>query len=142
MGWSYEPDASLRVEGFRPGPGDPEKADRFGNRRPNVIVEVALTENETHVRAKALHWLATATNPSNGVQQVIVVKIGRTVRLDFDDHRTMKAWRYARGAAANPVETIEFGNHGPDHGANCSWACWNAASYPGGECVPPATPVS
>lgn len=108
--WSYEPDGSLTVRGFRPGPGHPEAADVSGNKWPNIIVEVAYQETEPHVRAKALDWLQTATNDNNGVQQVIVVKIGNTQRLD--GHRTMKAWRYERGAVENPVQSIEFGNHG------------------------------
>lgn len=49
------------------------------------------------------------------VQQVSVIKIGTKPRQD--GHRTMKAWRYEQGAAANPVETFEFGNHGPGNGA-------------------------
>ncbi len=62
-----------------------------------------------------MDWLATATNASYGVQQVIAVKIGDNVRRDGT--RTMKAWQYERGAGANPVQTIEFGIHGPRHGA-------------------------
>jgi hypothetical protein len=46
---------------------------------------------------------------------VIVIKIGTTPRVD--GHRTMKAWRYERGPAPNPVDTIEFRNHGPNNGA-------------------------
>ena len=113
--WSYEPDGSLTVRNGRPGPGHPDAADSFGNRWPNIIVEVAYMESEPHVRAKALEWLDTATDPNNGVQQVIVIKIGTTARVD--GHRTMKAWRYERGAAENPVQAIEFGNHGPANGA-------------------------
>jgi Uma2 family endonuclease len=113
--WSYEPDGSLRVLNFRPGPGHADAADRSGNRWPNIIVEVAFRESETHVRAKAIDWLETATDPNNGVRQVIVIKIGTIV--SSDRNRTMKAWRYERGAAANPVQTIEFGNHGPVFGA-------------------------
>ena len=113
--WSYGPDGSLTVFDHRPGPGHPDAADAAGNRWPNIIVEVALRESEPHVLAKALNWLDTATNPNNGVQQVIVIKIGTTVRSD--GHRTMKAWRYERGTADNPVQTIEFGNHGHNYGA-------------------------
>jgi hypothetical protein len=87
--WSYEPDGSLTVEDWRPGPGHADAADSFGNRWPNIIVEVAYTESETHVRARAVDWLDTATDPNNGVQQVIVIKIGKVVRAD--GNRTMKA---------------------------------------------------
>jgi hypothetical protein len=114
-GWSYEPDASLTVGNGQPGRGHADAADIYGNRWPNIIVEVALTESETHVRARAMDWLETATDADNGVQQVIVIKIGTTPRVD--GHRTMKAWRYERNAAENPVQTIEFGIHGPRHGA-------------------------
>ena len=114
--WSYEPDGSVRVRDYRPGEGHPDAADALGNRWPNIVVEVALAETEPHVRAKALSWLVTApVNANNGVQQVLVIKIGTTLRTD--GHRTMKAWRYERGAAGNPVQEIEFGNHGPNHGA-------------------------
>jgi hypothetical protein len=114
--WSYEPDGSMRVRGVRPGPGHADAADLAGNRWPNIIVEVAYTESEPHVRAKAIDWLGTAiTDPNNGVQQVIVIKIGKNVRVD--GHRPMKVWRYARGAAENPVQTINFGNDEPDNGA-------------------------
>ena len=58
--WSYEPDGSLCVADFRPGPNNDDRADAAGNRWPNIIVEVALNESEPHVRAKALNWLATA----------------------------------------------------------------------------------
>ena len=112
---SMEPDGSVKVRGNRPGAGHPDAADAAGNRWGNVIVEVAFRESEIHVRGKALAWLDACNNPNFGVQQVIVVKIGPTVRVD--GHRTMKAWRYARGAANNPVQSIEFGNHGPNHGA-------------------------
>jgi hypothetical protein len=118
MNWSYEPDGSLTVESVRPGPGHADAADSEGNRWPNIIVEVAYKESETHVRAKAMSWLETAATPNNGVQQVIVIKIGANVRLDGS--RTMKAWRYERGAAANPVQAIEFGNHGPATGATAA----------------------
>ena len=75
----------------------------------NITVEVALTESENHVRTKALKWL-DLSNAVYGVQQVIVIKIGPTLRRD--GHRTMMAWRYARGAGNNnPVQTIQFGNH-------------------------------
>jgi hypothetical protein len=108
--WSYEPDGSLTVEEWRPGHG--HRADSFGNRWPNIIVEKALTESETHVRARALEWLDTATDPNNGVQQVIAIKFG------VDDNMTMSAWLYERGAAAEvPVQTIEFGDHGQGNGA-------------------------
>jgi hypothetical protein len=62
-----------------------------------------------------MDWLEMAADPDNSVQQVIVIKIGTSV--SSDDHRTMKAWRYERGATENPVQEIEFGNHGPNHGA-------------------------
>jgi hypothetical protein len=113
--WSYEPDGSLRVRGVRPGQGHADAADRFGNRWHNIIVEVAYTESETLVRDKALEWLDTATDSNNGVQQVIVIKIGAGVRVN--DNRTMMAWRYERGAAENPVQTIEFANHDEGNGA-------------------------
>jgi len=113
--WSYEPDGSLTMRGFRPGPGHPDAAHESGNKWSNIIVEVAYQETEPHVHAKALDWLQTATNDNNGVQQVIVVKMGNTLRLD--GHRTMKARRYERGAVENPVQEIEFGNHGPENGA-------------------------
>lgn len=112
---SMEPDGAVEVRGHRPGAGHPDAADVSGNRWPNVIVEVAFCESEAHVRNKAKVWLNTTTNPSYGVQQVIVIKIGASVRVD--GHRTMKAWRYKRGAPVNPAQTIEFGNHGPNHGA-------------------------
>ena len=112
--WSYEPDGSLCFNGFNPGPG-PDAADAAGTRWPNIIVEVAHHESEPHVLNKAIQWLNTATNPNYGVQQVIVLKIGTTLRTD--GNRTMKAWQYERGAAHNPVQEIEFGNHGPNHGA-------------------------
>jgi hypothetical protein len=115
--WSYEPDGSLRFRGVRPGPGHADAADSAGNRFPNIIVEVAYKESETHVHAKAMDWLGTATDPSNGVKQVIAIKIGDNVHVDVN--RTMRALRYARGvdADANPVQTIEFGNDGPGNGA-------------------------
>jgi Uma2 family endonuclease len=113
--WSYEPDGSLTVRNSRPGPGHADAADQCRNRWPNIIVEVAFRESETHVRAKAIDWLETATDPTNGVQQVIVIKFGTT--MPTDRNRTMKAWRYERGAAENPVQTIEFGNQGPGNGA-------------------------
>jgi hypothetical protein len=113
--WSYEPDGSLTVRNGRPGRGHAGAADIDGNRWPNIIVEVAFMETETHVRARAMDWLDTATDPNNGVQQVIVIKIGATACLG--SHRTMEAWRYARDAAENPVQTIEFGNDGPNNGA-------------------------
>ena len=113
--WSYEPDGSFKVRGFRPGQGHPDAADAAGNRWPNIIIEVAFSEDEPHALQKAQDWLQTATNPNHGVQQVIVIKIGRGVRVD--GHRTMKAWRYERGAANNPVQAIEFGHHGHNHGA-------------------------
>jgi hypothetical protein len=105
----------LTVEDFRPGPNNDDAADGSGNRWPNIIVEVAFSETEEHVLAKAEEWLNTAQNPDHGVQQVIVIKLeypGLT-----DGHRRMKAWRYERGADDNPVQEIEFGNHGPDNGA-------------------------
>jgi hypothetical protein len=71
---------------------------------PNIIVEVVFRKSETHVRAKAIDWLETATAPNNGVQQVI--ELDTTV--PSDRNRTMKAWRYEHGAAANPVQAIEF----------------------------------
>jgi hypothetical protein len=111
--WSYEPDGSLTVWGCRPGRGHADAADSEGNRWPNIIVEVAYTESETHVRARAMDWLETATDPNNGVQQVIVIKIGADVCADGT--RTMRAFRYARGATENPVQTIEFGNDGHDN---------------------------
>jgi hypothetical protein len=77
--WSSEPDGSLTVMNSRPGRGHADAADQFGNRWPNIIVEVAFRESETHVLAKAIDWLETATDPNNGVQQVIVIKIGMTV---------------------------------------------------------------
>jgi hypothetical protein len=52
--WSYEPDASLRVRNARPGRGHADAADIYGNRWPNIIVEVALSETETHARARAM----------------------------------------------------------------------------------------
>jgi hypothetical protein len=113
--WSYEPDGSLTVRAFRPGPGRLDASDAAGNRWPNIIVEVAFRESEPHVLAKAMDWLETAADPDNGFQQVIVIKVGTTVHSD--GHRTMKAWRYERGATENPVQEIEFGNHGPNHGA-------------------------
>jgi hypothetical protein len=113
--WSYEPDGSLTVDDFELAPGHADAADQFGNRWPNIIVELAFRESETHVRARAIDWLETATDPNNGVQQVIVIKIGTTV--PSGGHRTMKAWRFARGAAVNPVQAIAFGNHGPGNGA-------------------------
>lgn len=109
---SLEPDGAVTVRGHRPGAGSAHAADADGNRFNNVVVEVALTESENHVRAKALTWLSLS-NAMYGVQQVIVIKIGPTVRVD--GHRTMKAWRYARGAGNNPVQTIEFGNHEANH---------------------------
>lgn len=113
--WSYERDGSLTVRGYRPGQGHADAKDSYGNRWPNVIVEVAFQESEPHVLAKAREWLETATNPNHGVQQVIVIKIGTTLRAD--GHRTMKAWRYQRDAHTNPVQVVEFGNHGPNQGA-------------------------
>jgi Uma2 family endonuclease len=119
--WSYEPDGTLTVRGFRPGRGHADAADSEGNRWPNIIVEVAYTESEAHVHRKAGRWLNTATQPNHGVQQVIVIKIGANMRVD--GNRTMMAWRYERGGDvdedANPVpeQTIEFGNHGPGNGA-------------------------
>jgi hypothetical protein len=59
--------------------------------------------------------LEMAADPDNSVQQVIVIKIGTIVHSD--GHRTMKAWRYEGSATENPVQEIEFGNHGPNHGA-------------------------
>ena len=118
---SFEPDNSIKVEGGgRPGPTDVvNRSDRKGNRYPNIVFEVAYHESEKHVRKKALAWLETAPTLSQfGTQQVIVVKIG--VHLRADGHRTMKAYRYERGNAANPVETIEFGNHGPNNGATAA----------------------
>ena len=113
--WSYEPDGSLTVRNIRPWPGHSDAADQVGSRWPNIIVEVAYMESEPHVCAKAFEWLDTATDSNNGVQQVIVIKIGAGVRVN--DNRTMMAWRYERGAAENPVQIIEFGNDGNDNGA-------------------------
>ena len=113
---SFEPDGSLKVRGFKPGQGHPDAADALGNRYPNLVVEVALEESEPHVKSKALQWLDTATDADNGVQQVIAIKIGEKLRVS--GHRTMKAWRYERGAADNPVQWITFGNDdGPGNGA-------------------------
>jgi hypothetical protein len=64
------------VNDFRPGPGHPDTSDATGNRWPNIIIEVAFQESEPHVHDKAMKWLQTATNPDNGVQQVIVITIG------------------------------------------------------------------
>ena len=112
---SMEPDGSLVIRNCgRPGPGSAHAADAEGNRFPSIIVEVARCETEPHVRAKALTWLA-ASNAQFGVQQVIVIKIGEKTRKD--GHYTMKAMRYERGANNKPVQEIEFGNHGPNHGA-------------------------
>ena len=113
--WSYEPDGSFTVRGFKPGRGHPDAADAEGNRWPNIIIEVAFHEDEPHIFQKAQDWLQTATNPNHGVQQVIVIKIGTEVHMD--GHRTMKGWRHERGAANNPVQAIEFGYHGHNHGA-------------------------
>jgi Uma2 family endonuclease len=115
--WSYEPDGSLtHDQAFPPGPNHHARADAEGNRWPNIIVEVAFQESEPHVLDKALDWLETARDhPNLGVQQVIVIKIGTALRAD--SHRTMRAWRYERGATENPVQEIEFGNHGPNRGA-------------------------
>jgi len=116
--WSYEPDGVIKVAGYRPGPG-PDAMDVVGNRWPNLVVEVALNESEPHVRLKALDWLNTCTVPGTtgdrGVQQVIVIKIGTNLRAD--GHRTMKAMRFERGQPINPVQEIEFGNHGGNNGA-------------------------
>lgn len=119
--WSYEPDGVIRVKGYRPGPG-PDAMDVEGNRWPNLVVEVALSESERHVRRKALNWLNTCTalgaTGNRGVQQVIVIKIGANERQG--GHRTMRAMRFERGQANNPVQEIEFGNHGPHNGATAA----------------------
>ena len=93
--WSYEPDGSFTVRGFKPGRGHPDAADADGNRWPNVIIEVAFHEDEPHVLQKAQDWLQTATNPNHGVQQVIVIKIGRggSCRWPQDDEgMAVRAW--------------------------------------------------
>jgi hypothetical protein len=70
---------------------------------PNVVVEVAFSETEPHVLAKAAAWIG----PGFTVQQVIVIKIGARPRVGGG--RTMRALSYVRGAAMNPVQgPIDF----------------------------------
>ena len=112
---SMEPDGSICSDHPKPGPNQPGAADACGNRWPNIIVEVAYHETEEHVLRKAEQWLTACDNDTYGVQQVIVIKMGTSVGTD--GHRTMKAWRYERNNPGNPVEEIEFGNHGANNGA-------------------------
>jgi len=92
----FEPDGYIRPLGkATPGGANDLTA--------NVIVEVAFSEPEPHVLAKAAAWIG----PGFTVQQVIVIKIGARPRVG--GRRTMRAWSYVRGAAVNPVQgPIDF----------------------------------
>ena len=45
--WSYEPDGSLSVRGYRPGQGNPDAADVAGNPWNNIIVDGLLGNGTT-----------------------------------------------------------------------------------------------
>jgi hypothetical protein len=69
---------------------------------PNVVIEVAFSETQPHVLAKAAAWIGHGFT----VQQVIVIKIGANARVGGG--RTMRAWSFVRGAV-NPVQgPIDF----------------------------------
>ena len=90
-------------------------------------MEVALSESEQHVLDKALRWLNACPNAhaAYGVPQVIVIKIEPTPRSDrnggpINGTRSMKAWRYAPGAATtdNFAQFFEFGIPNPQGNGN------------------------
>ena len=91
----FEPDGFIRPDG---------KVTAAGVRdlSPNVVIEVALSETQPHVLAKAAAWIGHGFT----VQQVIVIKIGANARVGGG--RTMRAWSFVRGAV-NPVQgPIDF----------------------------------
>lgn len=102
-GISCEPDAALTpLDKPNPGAGAPFAADARGSAFPNFLVEVAFAETLPHVQQKATNWIGPLTT----VQQVIVVKIGEEALANGG--RTLVAYSYVRGGAANPVQTIDF----------------------------------
>ena len=96
---SYEPDGSVVKRLQRPGAGQPGAADATGNRFPNIIVEVAFIETESHVRRKAVKWLNASNDPNFAVQQVIVIKIGKDPRPTRGNTRAMEAWQYEQAVS-------------------------------------------
>ena len=102
-GFSCEPDAAFTADGKpRLAPGALYAADNLGSPFPNVILEVAYSEELEHVQTKARLWLGPLTT----VQQVIVIKVGYEALPGGG--RELLAFSYIRGAAANPVQSIEF----------------------------------
>jgi Uma2 family endonuclease len=102
-GFSCEPDAALTpLDKPNPGAGAPFAADARGSAFPNFLVEVAFAETLPHAHQKAANWIGPLTT----VQQVIVVKVGEEALANGG--RTLVSYSYVRGAATNPVQTVDF----------------------------------
>lgn len=101
-GFSFEPDVAFTPFG-KPhlAPGAQCAADKLGAPFPNVIFELAYSEELAHVQTKALRWLSPLTT----VQQVVVFKVGYEPLPGGG--RELLAFNYIRGAA-NPVQSIDF----------------------------------
>ena len=101
-GFSCEPDAAFTPFGKpRLAPGALYAANNLGSPFPNVILEVAYSEELEHVQTKARLWLGPLTT----VQQVIVIKVGYEALPGGG--RELQAFSYIRGAA-NPVQSIDL----------------------------------
>lgn len=100
-----EPDGAVTINGGHPGKDSENRCNDEGDRWPNLIIEVAYTQSLQDVEKKAFRWLRQA-NDYYGVQQVIIIEIGANPRQDGT--RTMRAFRYQRNSANNPVESVDF----------------------------------
>lgn len=104
LDWRHTCQADASLTPFakpNPGIGALDAADDQGTAYANVVIEVAESQELADVFCKAAEWIGAGTT----VQQVIVVKVGDA---PGGGARALHAYSFVRGAAANPVQTIDF----------------------------------